>query len=200
MRIAPLSRIQEHHQSLTTPLPPYYALCPTEKKIQKSIKNTFHVISFESFTACKHKNYRHSMGETAAVITNGATNTSNAASDSSPPPSQDDQPPIPGPPDIVVIEKPTCPHTLSAQQVADKLETDLYDGLTAQDAAARLARDGPNAIKGAKGVSLWEIFMQQVANALTAVLIAVAALSFAIQDYIEAGVVVAVILLNIIVG
>ncbi|KAJ3485057.1 hypothetical protein NLG97_g6902 [Lecanicillium saksenae] len=140
------------------------------------------------------------MGETAAVVTNGATNASLAASDSSPPPSQDDQPPIPEPPDIVVIEKPTCPHTLSAQQVADHLDTDLYDGLTSEEAADRLARDGPNSIKGAKGLSIWEIFLQQVANALTVVLIAVAALSFAISDYIEAGVVVAVIVLNIVVG
>lgn len=140
------------------------------------------------------------MGETAAAITNGATNTNHAVTDSSPPPSQDDQPPIPEPPDIVVIEKPTCPHTLSAQQLADHLDTDLDNGLTEDEAAARLVRDGPNAIKGAKGLSLWEIFLAQVANALTAVLIAVAALSFAINDYIEAGVVVAVILLNIIVG
>lgn len=140
------------------------------------------------------------MGEPTTVVTNGATNTSLAASDSSPPPSQDDQPPIPEPPDIVVIEKQTCPHTLSAQQVADYLDTDLYDGLTSEEAADRLARDGSNSIKGAKGLSLWEIFLQQVANALTVVLIAVAALSFAISDYIEAGVVVAVILLNIVVG
>lgn len=139
------------------------------------------------------------MGETVAVVTNGANNA-NQPSDSSPPPAQDDLPPIPKPPDIVVIEKSTCPHTLSAQQVAHQLDTDLYDGLTSDEAAARLARDGSNAIKGAKGLSLWEIFLAQVANALTAVLIAVAALSFAIDDYIEAGVVVAVILLNIIVG
>ncbi len=140
------------------------------------------------------------MGETAAVITNGATNANHDASDSAPPPSQDDQPPIPKPPDIVVIEKPTCPHTLSAKQVADYFDTDLDHGLTSEEAADRLARDGPNAIKGAKGLSIWEIFLQQVANALTVVLIAVAALSFAINDYIEAGVVVAVIVLNIVVG
>ncbi|KAM3551348.1 hypothetical protein ARSEF4850_007915 [Beauveria asiatica] len=140
------------------------------------------------------------MGETATVITNGETNTGHVASDSSPPPSQEDQPPIPEPPDIVVIEKPTCPHTLSAQQVADFLGTDLYDGLTTEEAADRLARDGSNTIKGAKGLSIWEIFLQQVANALTVVLIAVAALSFAISDFIEAGVVVAVIVLNIVVG
>lgn len=135
------------------------------------------------------------------IVTNGAEHASSSSSDSSALPSQDDQPPIAEPPDIAVaIEKPSCPHTLSAQHVAELLKTNLNDGLSDQDAAARLARDGPNTIKEAKGLSLWEIFLQQVANALTVVLIAVAALSFAISDYIEAGVVVAVILLNIVVG
>jgi magnesium-transporting ATPase (P-type) len=72
--------------------------------------------------------------------------------------------------------------------------------LTLEDAAARLARDGSNTIKAAKGISVWEILLQQIANALTVVLIAVAILSFAINDYVEASVVVAVIVLNIVVG
>ena len=141
------------------------------------------------------------MGETVIVFTNGASDA-NASSDSSTLSSgQDDQPPIAEPPDIVsAIEKPLCPHTLSARRVAELLRTDAEDGLTDVEAAARLARDGPNAIKGAKGMSLWEIFLQQVANALTAVLIAVMALSFAIHDFVEGGVVLAVILLNLIVG
>ncbi|UKZ56921.1 hypothetical protein TrVGV298_010767 [Trichoderma virens] len=140
------------------------------------------------------------MGETVIVVTNGAQDA-NASSDSSTlSSSQDDQPPIAEPPDILAIEKPHCPHTLSARRVAELLKTDTEDGLSVEDAAARLARDGPNTIKGAKGISIWEIFLQQVANALTAVLIAVMALSFAIHDFVEGGVVLAVILLNIIVG
>ncbi|KAL7934386.1 cation transporting ATPase [Trichoderma chlorosporum] len=140
------------------------------------------------------------MGETVIVVTNGAQDA-NASSDSSTlSSSQDDQPPIAEPPDILAIEKPHCPHTLPARRVAELLGTDTEDGLSVEEAAARLARDGPNTIKGAKGISVWEIFLQQVANALTAVLIAVMALSFAIHDFVEGGVVLAVILLNIIVG
>lgn len=142
------------------------------------------------------------MGETEGKSTNGAAHA-NATSDSSTVASsasgQDDQPPIAEPPDIS-IEKSALPHTLSPERVAQDLNTDILNGLSNDDAAARLARDGPNSIKGAKGVSLWEIFLQQVANALTVVLIAVTALSFAIQDYIEGAVVAAVIVLNIVVG
>ncbi|KAK5991416.1 Sodium/potassium exporting P-type ATPase cta3 [Cladobotryum mycophilum] len=140
------------------------------------------------------------MGETVAIVTNGAEHAnSSCSSDSSALPSQDDKPPIAEPPDIA-IEKPICPHTLSARQVAELFGTDPCNGLSDEDAAARLIRDGSNTIKGAKGPSLWQIFLQQVANALTVVLIAVAALSFAIGDYVEGGVVSAVIVLNVIVG
>lgn len=137
------------------------------------------------------------MGETE-IRTNGADHAS-TSSDSSAVGSPDDQPPIAEPPDAA-IEKPICPHTLPAQRVAENLGTHVDHGLSIEEAAARLTRDGPNSIKGAKGPSVWEIFLAQIANALTVVLIAVAILSFAISDYIEGGVVVAVILLNIVVG
>ncbi|KFA64911.1 hypothetical protein S40285_02883 [Stachybotrys chlorohalonatus IBT 40285] len=138
------------------------------------------------------------MGETARSFTNGADHAS-SSSDSSAVGSPDDQPPIAEPPEAA-IEKHTSPHTVSAQHVAEHFNTNLHDGLSSTEAAARLSRDGPNSIKGAKGISFWQILFSQVANALTVVLIAVAALSFAIGDYIEGGVVLAVIVLNIVVG
>jgi len=137
------------------------------------------------------------MGETV-FSTNGADHAT-PSSDSSAFGNPDDQPPLGGQ-TIVTIEKSSLPHTLPAQTVAENLQTHVDNGLTSEEAANRLTRDGPNSIKGAKGISLWEIFLAQVANALTVVLIAVAILSFAIQDYIEAGVVMAVIVLNIVVG
>ncbi|KAF7563347.1 hypothetical protein G7046_g772 [Stylonectria norvegica] len=159
------------------------------------------------------------MGETESKSANGAehANSASTPSDSSTGSGPDDQPPIAEPPDIGTKEtekasprpiKPinpfnpleALPHTLSAERVAQDLDTDIQNGLSIDEAAARLTRDGPNTIKGAKGISLWEIFLQQIANALTAVLIAVTALSFAISDYVEGGVVVAVIVLNIVVG
>jgi P-type Na+/K+ transporter len=143
------------------------------------------------------------MGKTDSSSTNGALHTHvSTASDSAP--AAPEEPSIAEPPDfqsqVVTIEKPLSAHTLPAERVAALLNSNLEDGLSSEEAAARLARDGPNTIKGAKGPSLWEIFLQQVANALTVVLIAVTALSFAISDYIEGGVVAAVIVLNIVVG
>lgn len=139
------------------------------------------------------------MGEAESSSTNGANHTSASSTDSSTLANPVDEPPIGGTPDAA-IEKPICPHTLSAQRVAEILKTHSDHGLSYDEAAARLIRDGPNSIKGARGVSVWKIFVSQIANALTVVLCAVAALSFAIQDYVEAGVVVAVIVLNVVVG
>lgn len=139
------------------------------------------------------------MGKTDSSSTNGAIHTHVSASSDSAPTGGLDEPSIAEPPDIA-IEKPLSAHTLPSERVAALLDTHLQNGLTNDDAAARLARDGPNSIKGAKGPSLWEIFLAQVANALTVVLIGVTALSFAIDDYIEGGVVAAVIVLNIAVG
>ncbi|KAI0014838.1 potassium/sodium eff [Xylariomycetidae sp. FL0641] len=92
------------------------------------------------------------------------------------------------------------PHTLAVADLERLLQTSAEDGLSHDEASRRLAQDGPNEVKGAKGLSVWKILLRQVSNSLTMVLVLVMAISFAIQDYIEGGVISAVILLNIIVG
>ncbi|PFH63176.1 hypothetical protein XA68_17285 [Ophiocordyceps unilateralis] len=122
------------------------------------------------------------------------------STESKPPVSPNDKPPPgAGLPDVV-IEKPHCAHTLPAELVALRLGTDAHHGLSDEDAATRLARDGPNTIKSAAVASLWRLLFRQVANALTVVLIFVVGLSVGIRDYVDAGVVAAVIVLNIFVG
>ncbi|PHH63628.1 hypothetical protein CDD81_5609 [Ophiocordyceps australis] len=91
-------------------------------------------------------------------------------------------------------------HALSASCVAQVLATNVLSGLSQAEAQHRLVRHGPNVIGSASGPGVWRLFVQQIANALTVVLIAVAGLSFGIRDYIEGGVVIAVIVLNISVG
>ncbi|KAI0390098.1 potassium/sodium eff [Xylariaceae sp. FL0594] len=91
-------------------------------------------------------------------------------------------------------------HTLTIESVARLLETSTSLGLSNEEAARRLAADGPNRVKTAKGLSVWKILLRQVSNSLTVVLIAVMALSFAIHDYPEGGVIAVVIVLNIVVG
>lgn len=73
-------------------------------------------------------------------------------------------------------------------------------GLSNNEAQSRLEQYGPNKVKGAEGLSMWKILMRQISNSLTFVLIIVMAISFAIGDFIEGGVITAVIVLNIVVG
>lgn len=60
-------------------------------------------------------------------------------------------------------------HTLPAHQVALHLRVDVDHGLSSAEAASRLERDGPNKVKSAEGVSVWEILLRQVSNSLTVV-------------------------------
>ncbi|KAG6102832.1 hypothetical protein E4U30_000019 [Claviceps sp. LM220 group G6] len=139
------------------------------------------------------------MGEPLVISTKGAEHV-NCNSDLSKSACLDDQPPIAKSLDIYRGDKGTRFHTQSAQRVAKKLASDLDQGLSDEEAAARLVRDGANAIKGPKNLSLCRILLQQVANALTLVLISVAVISYVIGDIVEGSVVIVVITLNIGVG
>ncbi|KAI0173076.1 potassium/sodium eff [Hypoxylon sp. FL1284] len=100
----------------------------------------------------------------------------------------------------VILENHIQAHGLTVESVERLLETNVKNGLSSGEAARRLERDGPNKVEGAQGLSVWKILLRQVSNSLTVVLILVMALSFAINDFIEGGVIAAVICLNVVVG
>ncbi|QDS76656.1 hypothetical protein FKW77_008308 [Venturia effusa] len=95
-------------------------------------------------------------------------------------------------------------YALSFEQLYSLLDVDreriLDHGITSLQAEHRLQHYGPNTVKSAGGASLWTIFLRQISNSLTVVLVIVMGLSYGIKDYIEGGVVTAVIVLNIVVG
>ena len=98
------------------------------------------------------------------------------------------------------------PHTLTVQQVVARLlptssGTDASaNGLSTSEAATRLQSHGVNQVTQSARVSAWSIFIRQIANAMTLILVFAMALSFGFQDWIEGGVVTAVILLNVVLG
>ncbi|KAL5336585.1 hypothetical protein BJX70DRAFT_372346 [Aspergillus crustosus] len=91
-------------------------------------------------------------------------------------------------------------HTIDPSSLSAILNVDFQHGLSNAEAAFRLERDGPNSVREMEGLSVWKIFLRQVSNSLTLILVIVMGVSFGINDYIEGGVITAVILLNIIVG
>ncbi|KAI9149573.1 calcium-transporting ATPase 3 [Paramyrothecium foliicola] len=91
-------------------------------------------------------------------------------------------------------------HALPFEDVAEELKADTTDGLTSEEAKRRLEEYGRNEFGDDKGVQPLSIFIAQIANALTFVLILAFGASLGIKSWIEGGVVGAVIILNITVG
>lgn len=96
------------------------------------------------------------------------------------------------------ISKPA--HALKWEQVAEELNADPDDGLTADEAKKRLDQYGRNELGEGGGVNPTKILVRQIANAMTLVLILAMAVSFGIGSYVEGAVITLVILLNIIIG
>ena len=71
-------------------------------------------------------------------------------------------------------------HALSPDEVRVRLDTDLDHGLTASEAAARLARAGPNALQKEAKPSVWAVALEQVRDPMNIMLIVVAVLSLLI--------------------
>ncbi|KAL0960182.1 hypothetical protein HGRIS_011816 [Hohenbuehelia grisea] len=92
------------------------------------------------------------------------------------------------------------PHTLTFEECVGLFQSNPEHGLSADEARRRLESNGPNAIREAQGVNIWEIMLRQVANALTIILLAAMALSFGVKDWVEGGVVCAVIVVNVVIG
>ncbi|KAF9525725.1 calcium-transporting ATPase 3 [Crepidotus variabilis] len=91
-------------------------------------------------------------------------------------------------------------HTLTPDQIAAEIGTSLGDGLSTNEAARRLVSEGENLLEGHNQVSIWNVLVGQITNALTIVLLAALALSFGVQDFVEGSVIAAVIILNTTVG
>ncbi|CAD0082806.1 unnamed protein product, partial [Aureobasidium vineae] len=107
-------------------------------------------------------------------------------------------------------ELAVCAHTLTGIEVARRLQTDVEDhdrtdiktvkGLCQADCALRREKYGRNKLESSGGVTWYKILLRQVSNSLTLVLAIAMALSYGTGDFIEGGVITAVIVLNIIVG
>src|SRR5687767_3205821 len=108
-------------------------------------------------------------------------------------------------------------HALTSKEVASELQTNASSGLSSAEAASRLVKYGSNDLGEEKRVSALSIFVQQIFNSMTLVcrnyhahcskhaklsqvLVLALAASFAIQAWIEGGVLGGMILLNIIIG
>jgi Ca2+-transporting ATPase len=95
---------------------------------------------------------------------------------------------------------PPSPHAVSIGDVAGRLGVDLRSGWTSQQAAERLAKHGANELPKAPETPFWRRLLAQLRGVIVLILLAAVAVSIALGDWIEAGVILAIVLLNALVG
>ncbi len=108
----------------------------------------------------------------------------------------DDPPPAIRPPGV----RPPDPwHALPHEQVAAHLGSGP-DGLSDAEAAARLAHHGANRLPEGRPRPAWLRLLAQFHNLLIYVLLAAAAIALALHEFVDAAVILAVVLVNAAIG
>ncbi len=89
---------------------------------------------------------------------------------------------------------------LDIEEAVGSLDSDLSSGLTDDQAATRLEKYGPNQLKEKKGPSPLSIFAGQFRDFIIWVLIAAALVSGLLQEWTDALAIIAIVILNAILG
>ncbi len=109
--------------------------------------------------------------------------------------------PEPGRPMTDAITRSTIsPWTVEAAEVAARLRADPIAGLTADEAARRVEQYGPNELLERASKPAWRLLAEQFTNAMILVLLAAAAITAVIGESKDTAVILAIVLLNGIVG
>src|SRR6476646_6022178 len=91
-------------------------------------------------------------------------------------------------------------HALSAAQVATAIGVNPRVGLTARTAAARLQENGPNVLPEEKPKPGWRRFLDEYRSYMQIILIAAAIVSMVVQEWGTAVLLLALTVLNAVVG
>lgn len=90
-------------------------------------------------------------------------------------------------------------HRMDPGAVCERLAS-AAGGLSASEAAARLAREGPNRLPEPDPVRPWAILWRQFHSVLVWILVAAACLSGLLGEWIDAAAILAIVLLNAVIG
>ncbi|MHB8771055.1 MAG: cation-translocating P-type ATPase [Syntrophales bacterium] len=91
-------------------------------------------------------------------------------------------------------------HSRPVERVAADLATGIDTGLSAAEAGARLDRFGPNELAERPPVPLWKLLAAQVGSFVVGLLIAAGAIAALMGDWVEAAAIMAIVLLNAVLG
>ncbi|MFZ3070026.1 MAG: HAD-IC family P-type ATPase, partial [Anaerolineaceae bacterium] len=91
-------------------------------------------------------------------------------------------------------------HALNAVQVLDELKVPIDTGLTSEEAQKRLEKFGPNELVEKKRTTFWQLLWGQINSFVIWLLIAAALISALLGDWVEAGAILLIVILNAIMG
>ncbi len=91
-------------------------------------------------------------------------------------------------------------HALSADETLERLNTPETEGLTTAEAERRIKEVGPNQLQEKPRRTFLQMVTEQLKNFVIILLIAAAILSAVLGEYIDAGAILAIVLLNTILG
>ncbi len=91
-------------------------------------------------------------------------------------------------------------HSRSVEDVTQTLGTDLQVGLTSDEAQARLERFGLNELAETPRPGFWQLLLRQFQDFLILILIVAAGVSFVLGEMVEAGAILAIVILNAVLG
>jgi len=90
--------------------------------------------------------------------------------------------------------------SMSKNEVLEELGVDLELGLTSEEASKRIEKYGENKLKGKPKKSLFSMFLAQLKDMLIYVLLGAAVITLAIQEYVDAVIIIMVVVLNAVIG
>lgn len=87
-----------------------------------------------------------------------------------------------------------------AEAVTESLKTDLVQGLSADEAARRLAENGPNRLEGAKEKGIASMIVDQLKDFLVLILIVAAVVSIMLGETLDGIIILTIVVLNTFLG
>jgi Ca2+-transporting ATPase len=101
---------------------------------------------------------------------------------------------------VTAFNAKTAWHSEPVEAVENKLATRLQTGLTPEEATRRLAELGPNELREAPRPPFWKLVLQQFTSFVVIILIVASLLSAVLGEWVEAAAIIAIVLLNAIIG
>ena len=91
-------------------------------------------------------------------------------------------------------------HVLDVAETINQLNTSVEGGLSKQEAQKRLTQYGPNQLEEAPATTIWQMLWQQFNDFVIYLLLIAALISAVVGDWVEASAIMAIVLLNAVMG